>query len=209
MSIKGLLKDRLEGEREREKAGRGWKIKTWQGKSLPVSPPHPWGEAYCLQNKQCNEKDKGGLRRGRRHEMTYKNTQSHTPPPSWHLSLTFSAPSCESPPLYLQPGLRRAVHGNCSSSGACHTACSYPSHEETASPRSSHIWIRRQRVPSRWVQYHPKWPSQAVCFERVCVYMPGVKLFYFKSKDVIFFISCICKLSSGPAVDNWGYEWIL
>lgn len=121
--------------------------------------------------------------------MTYKNTQGHTPPPFRHLSLTFSAPSCESPPLYLQPGLRRAVHGNCSSSGACHTACSYPSHAETASPRSSHIWIRRQTVPSRWVQYHPKWPSQAVCFERVWVYVPGVKLFYLeKSKAEFFYI---------------------
>lgn len=50
---------------------------------------------------------------------------------------------------------------------------------------------------------------QSALKECVCVYVPGVKLFYFKSKDVIFFISYICKLLSGPAVDNWGYEWIL
>lgn len=35
-----------------------------------LSPP---GEPHCLQNKQRNEKDKGGLRSGRRHEMTHKH----------------------------------------------------------------------------------------------------------------------------------------
>lgn len=134
MSIKGLLKDRWEGERE--KAGRGWEVKTWQGKSLPVwAPP---GETHCLQNKQCNEKDKGGLRSGRRYEMTHKHAVPH-PSPSRSLALTSSAPSCESPPPYLRSGLRRAARGNCSSSGACRTARSYPSREQTASPHSSRI----------------------------------------------------------------------
>lgn len=80
MSIKGLLKNRLEWGRERE--GReGLRNKKLAGKEPSRLPPHPWGEAYCLQNKQCNEEDKGGLRRGRGREMTYKNTQGHTPPP--------------------------------------------------------------------------------------------------------------------------------
>lgn len=93
--------------------------------------------------------------------MTYKNTGDHTPPPRWHLSLTFSAPSCESPPLYRQPGLRRAARGNCSSSGACRTARSCPSRARTASPRSSHIWIRRQSAPPGWVGCRLRWPRQA------------------------------------------------
>lgn len=68
--------------------------------------------------------------------MTHKHTELH---PSPSRSLTSSAPSCESPPPYLQPGLRRAARGSCSSSGACHTARSCPSHGQTASPHSSHI----------------------------------------------------------------------
>lgn len=121
---------------ERKKAGRGCEVKTWHGKSLPVwAPP---GETHCLQNKQCNEKDKGGLRSGRRHGMTHKHAQPH-PSPSWSPSLTFSAPSFESPPPYRQPGPRRAAHGSCSSSGACRTAHNCPSRGQTASPHSSHI----------------------------------------------------------------------
>lgn len=76
--------------------------------------------------------------------MTHKHTEPQ-PMPYCPPSLTSSAPSCESPPPYLQSGLRRAARGNCSSSGACHTARSYPSHAQTASPHSSHIWVRRQQ----------------------------------------------------------------
>jgi len=134
MSIKGLLKNRWEGERE----GReGLRSKNLAGKKPScLGPP---GETHCLQNKQCNEQDKGGLRSGRRHEMTHKHAEPH-PSPSWSPSLTSSAPSCESPPPYRQPGLRKAARGSCSSSGACHTARSSPSHAQTASPHSSRIW---------------------------------------------------------------------
>lgn len=135
MSIKGLLKNRWEGERE----GReGLRSKNLAGKELSRLSPPPPGETHCLQNKQCNEKDKGGLRSGRRHEMTHKHAEPH-PSPSRSLSLTSSAPSCESPPPYLRSGLRRAARGSCSSSGECRTARSYPSRAQTASPHSSRI----------------------------------------------------------------------
>lgn len=142
----------------------------------------------------------------------HKNTRDHTPPPYWHLSLTFSAPSCESPPLYLQPGLRRAARGNCSSSRACHTARSYPSRARTASPRSSHIWIRRQESTFKLSERSPEVtlavrPRPAL---EVWVYMLGMmKLFSLEKSKAVIFISCICKSSSGPAVDNWGYEKLL
>lgn len=159
-----------EREREREKAGRGWRVKTWQRKELPFrapltpQPPAPTpGETYCLQNKQRNEKDNGGLRSGRSHEMRHKHTEPH-PRTCWHTlslispatpdpphllllppppqPLTSSAPSCGSPPPYLWSGPRRAARGSCSSSGACRTERSSRSHAQTACPRSSHIWKR-------------------------------------------------------------------
>lgn len=137
MSIKGLLKNRWEGEREGREGPRS---KNLAGKEPSrLSPP---GETHCLQNKQCNEKDKGGLRSGRRHEMTHKHTEAHPSPsrsPPTSPSLTSSAPSCESPPPYLRSGLRRAARGSCSSSGACRTARNYLSRAQTACPRSSRI----------------------------------------------------------------------
>lgn len=147
MSIKGLLKSRL----QRERGGReGQRSKNLAGKEpshLSPPPPAPTpGETYCLQNKQCNEKDNGGLRSGRRYEMTHKHTEPH-PRPYCHpptttaatASLTSSAPSCGSPPPYLWLGPRRAARGNCSSSGVCHTARSSRSHAQRASLHSSHI----------------------------------------------------------------------
>lgn len=93
MSIKGLLKSRL----QRERGGReGQRSKNLAGKEpshLSPPPPAPTpGETYCLQNKQCNEKDNGGLRSGRRYEMTHKHTEPHPRPychpPAPHHRLT-------------------------------------------------------------------------------------------------------------------------
>lgn len=166
--------------RGRDKAGRDGEVKTWQRKSLPVwAPP---GETHCLQNKQCNEKDKGGLRSGRRHEMTHKHTEPRLSP-SQSPSLTSSAPSCESPPPYLQSGLRRAARGSCSSSGVCRTAHSYLNHAQTASPHSSHICCdeRRQQYRKKYDQAEvdvPRPRKTAMCgcsyyntiFLTVCVF---------------------------------------
>lgn len=53
--------------------------------------------------------------------------------------------------------------------------------------------------------------SQAwVCFGSVWVYVLGMmKPFSLEKSKAVIFISCICKSSSGPAVDNWGCEKIL
>lgn len=117
-------------------AGEGPRSKNLAGKEpSSLSPP---GENHCLQNKQCNEKDKGGLRNGWRFEMTHKHAELH-PLPSSCPSLTSSAPSCGSPPPYLPSGLQRAERGSCSSAEVCRTARSCPSRGQTASPRSSRI----------------------------------------------------------------------
>lgn len=71
--------------------------------------------------------------------MTHKHTEPH-PSPSQLPSLTSSAPSCESPPPYLQSGPRRAARGSCSSSGVCRTVRSFQSRAQIASPHSSRIF---------------------------------------------------------------------
>lgn len=72
---------------------------------------------------------------------------------------------------------------------------------------------RRQRVASGWVGCHLRWPPAVrpgICFESVWVCVLGMmKLFSSEESKAVNSISCICKSSSGPAVDNWGYEKIL
>ena len=192
MSIKGLLKSRW----GREGGGEGLRSKNLAGKEPSRwSPP---GETHCLQNKQCNEKDKGGLRSGWRHEMTHKHAGPHPPgsPP-----LTSSAPSCESPPLYLQPGLRRAARGSCSSSGACRTGRSYPSRGQTASPRSSRIWgggegTAKQKIKPAWVECFQRWLSQSYSCKRV--WLLKYNFPHSKAKLCCFFH--VCKWSGGRVI---------
>lgn len=119
--------------------GRGWEVKIWQRKSLPIWAPPPG--RLIVYKTNSNEKDKGGLRSGRRHGMTHKHAEPHP-------SLTSSAPSCESPPPYLRSGLRKAAHGSCFSSGVCHIVRSCLSHAQTASPHSSHTCIENRNYHS-------------------------------------------------------------
>lgn len=73
---------------------------------------------------------------------------------------------------------------------------------------------RVQRVPFRWMRCHLREPWQAgLGLFWKCVgaqYVLGMReLFSLEKSKAVIFISCLCKSSSGPAVDNYGYEKIL
>lgn len=162
MSIKGLLKNRWEGEREGREGPRS---KNLAGKEPSrLSPP---GETHCLQNKQCNEKDKGGLRSGRRHEMTHKHTEAHPSPSrsppalpftyifstflriSTSLSTVGSSKSCTRKLLFLR--------------GVSHCTQLPEPRTNSMSTQFSHLHGRGNNKnwnqPSSWVGCFHRWPS--------------------------------------------------
>lgn len=133
--------------------------------------------------------------------MTHKHTEPH-PSPSQSPSLTSSAPSCESPPPYLQLGLRRAARGSCSSSGVCRTAHSCLNRAQTASPRSSHICCDERRQQYRkhdQAELDVSRPRKSAMCVQVLAYVAAEIQF---SLQFVFSSIFICKLSPGTVGDN-------
>lgn len=157
MSIKGLLKNKWEGEKE----GReGLRSKNLAGKEPSrLSPP---GETHCLQNKQCNEKDKGGLRSGRRHEMTHKHTEPHLSPSRFPLTHIFST--------FLRISTSLSTVGSSKSCtrklpflrGVSHWTQLPEPRTNSISTQFSHLLVGetiKQTIPSSRVGCLQKWPS--------------------------------------------------